>query len=190
MRTPVASPSPVQPAKGIVQSLYERFAHLVQEVGKFGIVGAVCYAIDLAVFNLCLLVFDLSWFPALVVSTVVSTSFAFVGNRFWTWRHRERKSLHREYGLYFGFNLVGLGISAGVLLLSHNVLGGVWPFFQTALADNFAGKIVGVGLASLFRFWAYRRFIFRPTPTDESATDHTTTGETTTGHTATAPDPA
>jgi putative flippase GtrA len=184
VRTPVVSP--VEPVKGIVQSLYERFAHLVREVGKFGVVGAVCYGIDLAVFNLCLLVFDLSWFPALLVSTVVSTSFAFVGNRFWTWRHRERSSLRREYGLYFGFNLVGLGIGAGVLLLSHNVLGEVWPFFQTALADNFAGKVVGVGLASLFRFWAYRRFIFRASPaTAEAVANPATPGRTATDQAAT-----
>ena len=151
----------MRPAKALLRSLYERFAHLVHEVGKFGVVGAVCYGIDLTVFNVCLLAFGLAWFPALVVSTVVSTSFAFAGNRFWTWRDRERSTLRREYGLYFGFNLVGLAISTGVLLLSHNVLGGVWPILQTALADNISGKVVGVGLASLFRFWAYRRYIFR-----------------------------
>ncbi len=161
VQSPVASPARPKGVTGLIHALYERFAHLVHEVGKFGIVGAVCYGIDLGVFNLCLLVFNMSWFPALVVSTAVSTSFAFVGNRFWTWRDRERTALHREYGLYFGFNLVGLAISAGVLMLSHDVLGKIWPILQTPLADNISGKVIGVGLASLFRFWAYRRFIFR-----------------------------
>ncbi len=147
----------------LVRALYERFAHLARELGKFGVVGAMCYVIDVAVFNVCLVVFGWPWFPSLIASTMVATTIAFVGNRFWTWRDRERTALHREYGLYFGFNLVGLLISAAALLLSHDALGSVWPAFQTPLADNISGKVVGVGFASMFRFWAYRRFVFRPT---------------------------
>lgn len=147
----------------MVRALYERFALLFHELGKFGIVGGICYVIDVAVFNVCLVVFGMAWFPSLVVSTVVATTLAFLGNRFWTWRDRERTALHRAYALYFGFNLVGLLIMTCVLLLSHDVLGSTWPIFQTTLADNIAGKVVGVGLASMFRFWAYRRFVFRPT---------------------------
>jgi putative flippase GtrA len=142
------------------RALYERFAHIVQEVGKFGLVGVVCYGIDLAIFVV--------WnsmtgqrYVATIVSTLIATSVAFVGNRFWTWRHRERKSLHREYVLYFGFNAVGLGIGIVCLWISHNWLGSMWPsVFTTPLADAVSGKVVGVLLASLFRFWAYRRFVF------------------------------
>jgi putative flippase GtrA len=92
---------------------------------------------------------------------VISATCAFIGNRFWTWRHSSNLALHREYGLFFLFNLVGLAISSGLLLLSHDVLGSVWPVLQTRLADNISGKVIGVALASLFRFWAYRRYVFR-----------------------------
>jgi putative flippase GtrA len=158
---------PVQRSSGLgtpLRRLYARFAHLVAELSKFGVVGAVCYVIDLVVFNVALLYLDLTWFPALVLSTVVATSVAFLGNRYWTWRDRERTAMHREYTLYFGFNLVGLLISASFLLVSHELLGSVWPILQTPLADNISGKIIGVAFASLFRFWAYRRFVFRPLP--------------------------
>ena len=154
--TPVRATGPV----ALLRALYDRFSRLLHELGKFGVVGAICYVVDVAVFNLCLVVLNLAWFPSLVASTVIAASLAFVGNRNWTWRDRERTALHREYGLYFGFNLVGLVISAGVLLISHDLLGGMWPALQTPLADNIAGKVVGVGLASMFRFWAYRRFVF------------------------------
>jgi putative flippase GtrA len=146
----------------VLRALQLRFSRLLQELGKFGVVGAACYVVDVAVFNLCLVVWGLSWFPSLVTSTVVAASLAFIGNRNWTWRDRERTALHREYGLYFGFNLVGLLISAAVLWISHDLLGHVWPVLQTPLADNIAGKVVGVALASMFRFWAYRRFVFKP----------------------------
>jgi putative flippase GtrA len=150
----------------MLRALYARFAHLVHELGKFGVVGAICYGIDIALFNLCLLVFRLSWLPSMVISTAIAASVAFAGNRYWTWRDRERRALHREYGLYFAFNLVGLFIGVAVLWLSHDVLGGFWPALRTPLAVNISGKIIGVGLASLFRFWAYRRFVFKPLTSD------------------------
>ena len=146
----------------LIRALFDRFSRLFHELGKFGVVGATCYVVDVVVFNVCLVALDLSWFPSLVTSTLVAATFAFVGNRYWTWRDRERTALHREYGLYFGFNLVGLMISAGVLWFSHDLLGHVWTALQTPLADNISGKIIGVGLASIFRFWAYRRFVFKP----------------------------
>jgi putative flippase GtrA len=157
--------SPVQPASrpsAWIRSLHERFAHLYRELGKFGVVGAISYVIDVAVFNLCRISLTMHWLPSLVISTAVAASLAFVGNRFWTWRDRERTALHREYALYFGFNVVGLLIGAGMLLLTHDILGRAWPALQTPLADNISGKVIGVGLASAFRFWAYRRYVFRP----------------------------
>lgn len=157
--------SPVQaPARplGGIRRVYARFAHLIHELGKFGIVGASTYVVDVAVFNLCRISFAMAWFPSLVISTAIAASLAFVGNRFWTWRDRPRTALHREYLLYFGFNVVGLLIGACMLLISHDLLGGAWPALQTPLADNISGKVIGVGLASMFRFWAYRRFVFRP----------------------------
>jgi putative flippase GtrA len=165
VRSSVASP--VRSTKGPTgpfRALYERFAHVVNEVGKFGIVGAVCYGIDIGIFAV--------WnhltkqpFVATIVSTLIATTVAFVGNRFWTWRHRERTNLRREYTLYFGFNAVGLAIGLACLWVSRNWLGSMWPtVFATPLADALSGKVLGVALASLFRFWAYRRFVFPPTP--------------------------
>jgi putative flippase GtrA len=158
---PGVGPGPGFGPLRLIRALYGRFARLFHELGKFGVVGAVCYVVDVAIFNLCLVVWNIHWFSALVTSTVVAATLAFFGNRYWTWRDRERTALHREYGLYFGFNIVGLLISAAVLWLSHDLLGQVWPALQSPLADNISGKILGVGLASTFRFWAYRRFVFK-----------------------------
>ena len=150
--------------------MYKRFAHLVREIGKFGIVGAVCYGIDFVIFAVWNSIFHQPY-VATTVSTLIATTFAFAGNRFWTWRHRERTSLKREYALYFGFNAVGLGIGLICLWISHKWLGSIWPaVFATPLADLLSGKVVGVLLASLFRFWAYRRFVFplNPAPAEGS----------------------
>jgi putative flippase GtrA len=164
----VSSPPPKlaeQPGNaGGVLGLYRRFAHLIHELGRFGVVGAVGYLTYLVIFNVCLA--KLGWFPSLVIATLISTTFAFIGNRFWTWRDRDRRALHREYVLYFFFNVVGLLITAAVLKVSHDWLGSVWPILQTRLADNISGSIIGVGLASVFRFWSYRRFVFKALPAE------------------------
>lgn len=151
---------------GLVRGLYLRFQHLLHELGKFGTVGIIAYAIDIGLWNLLRGAFGEPYTPK-VISTVVAASLAFLGNRFWTWRDRARSGLGREYAMYFGFNVVGLGISLLCLFVNNQVLGHFWPsIFHTRLAENLAGSLIGVGLASLFRFWAFRRFVFRHVPTE------------------------
>ena len=146
------------------RALRLRFDALLREVGKFGTVGAVCYVIDLVSFNI---IRSATGQPLLATagSTGIGTTAAFIGNRFWTWRDRDRTGLTREYTLYFLVNLVGLAIGLACLGISHYWLGAIWPVFTTALADNISSKFIGVGLASLFRFWAYRRYVFPIAPT-------------------------
>ena len=154
-----------RPSGQFLVALRRRFDVLLREVGKFGVVGAICYVIDVALFNV---IRDQTGQPifATTVSGLIAMTVAFIGNRFWTWRDRDRSGLTREYLLYFGFNLVGLGIGYATLFLSHNLLGAVWAVFATKLADTISTKFFGVAFASLFRFWAYRKFIFKPVVSD------------------------
>lgn len=144
---------------GLLSRLQERFGHLVHEMGKFGIVGGLSYVVDFAVFNVCLGV--MSALPAKTISTVIAATLAFVGNKLWTWRHREHAKLTRAYSLYFVFNAVGLAVSLFCLWLSHDVLGAHWPeIYRTRLADNVAAMLVGTAFGTAFRFWSYRTFVF------------------------------
>nr|WP_239136084.1 GtrA family protein [Dactylosporangium siamense] len=148
------------PGPGGLRGLFARFEHLVRELGKFGTVGIVSFVVDVTIFNVLLF----SGTPTLIaktISTVVAATVAFIGNRFWTWRDRERTNLRREYSLYFLFNLVGLAIGLACLGASHYGLGSVWPFFQGKIADNIAANVVGLVLGTLFRFWSYRNIVFR-----------------------------
>src|SRR6266511_2977872 len=90
---PETEPAP----SGLLRRWIKRFEHLIHEVGKFGVVGAIAFMVDFSVFNL--LLSPIGPLPAKTVSTVISASVAFVGNRFWTWRHRPRSGLGREYSL-------------------------------------------------------------------------------------------
>ncbi|HEY3008155.1 MAG TPA: GtrA family protein [Micromonosporaceae bacterium] len=160
--TTPAGPPPV--SGGRLRRLYDRFEHVIHEVGKFGAVGAVAYMIDTVLYKVMLDSFQLETLTAKTLATVVSATVAFVGNRFWTWRHRARSKLHREYVLYFFFNVVGLGIALGCVALSHYGLGSVSPVFRSSNADLIAGNLVGTALGTIFRFWSYRKFVFLPLP--------------------------
>ena len=141
---------------GLNQAVRDRFGHLVHELAKFGVVGAIAYIVDLGTFN-ALRSGVLSDKPltAKLISTVLATTVAYFGNRQWTFRHRERQGMRKEYTLFFGFNAVGLAIALGCLGTSHYVLN-----LTSSLADNVSANVVGMALGTIFRFWAYRRFVF------------------------------
>ncbi|WP_239075278.1 GtrA family protein [Planosporangium flavigriseum] len=153
------TPSAATPAHGL-RGLLARFRGLVHELGKFGIVGGLTYVLDTTLLKLALSA-DVNPFLAKTLSTAVAATVAFLGNRYWTWRDRPRSGLHREYSLYFLFNIVGLGIGLACLGVSHYLLGRVWPVFTTELADIISANVVGMAGGTLFRFWSYRRFVFR-----------------------------
>lgn len=137
-----------------LKSLYERFAALVHELTKFGTIGAVAFVIDTGLYNLFLLVIDWGPMTSKVLATVVSASFAYVGNRFWTFRHREQSGLRREYFLFFLLN--GIALLFGVLVIGFTSL---TLKLNDPVSLNIA-NIVGVGLGTLFRFWSYKKWVF------------------------------
>ncbi len=154
-------PGSRQTRPGLVHSLLDRFGHLVRELSKFATVGGIAFFIDFLLFNYLISLHGMEQLTAKTVSTVVAATIAFLGNRFWTWRHRKRSNPAREYALFFFFNAVGLGIAVACLAVSRYGLGSIWPqVFETRLADNIASFVVGTGLGTLFRFWSYRRFVF------------------------------
>ena len=146
--------SPTQPS-----GLRLKIRALVREVAKFGTVGAVAFTVDSALLALLLLV-GVEPLIAKTIATVIATTVAFLGNRFWTWRHRAHSHMARQYTLFFVLNAVGLGIALVILAISHYGLGQFWPVLQTKPADFIASQVVGNALGTLFRFWSYRRFVF------------------------------
>jgi hypothetical protein len=67
----------------------------------------------------------------------------------------------RQYTMFFLLNAVGLGIGLACLAISHYGLGQIWPALQSRLADNISGLLIGTAFGTLFRFWSYKRFVFR-----------------------------
>ena len=140
---------------------------LAREIAKFGIVGGLAFIIDVGLFNLLLYgggPFTDRPITSKIVSVAAATTFAYFGNRFWTFRHRGRTNMGREYLLFFVLNGVAMLISVGCLWVSHYLLGLTSP-----LADNISANVIGLGLGTLFRFWSYRRWVFPAIPDDPAA---------------------
>lgn len=133
----------------------ERLQKIAGEFAKFGTIGVINTVVNYAVFNaLILTIFAHGQLKANVVATVAATTLSYFMNRHWTYRDRPKSALRREYTLFFTFNLAGLVIELGVLALAKYGLG-----LTSLLALNVA-KTFGLGLGTIFRFWAYRTFVF------------------------------
>ena len=172
-RTPQDAPDDAQP-RGLVARLRASYEALAREAAKFGIVGAVAFVTDFGVFNLLRYagpegvgVLHHKPLTANAISILLSVVVAWVGNRYWTFRHRRRASAPRELVLFFLMNGVGLLISAACLGFTYYVLE-----LRGPVASNVSAKVVGVGLGTLFRWWAYRRFVFVKELEDEGWTAH------------------
>jgi putative flippase GtrA len=140
----------------LIAAVNRRFAHLRHELAKFGSVGAIAFFITFGIFNLLHVTAGLDPVSANVIATVVATTFAYFANRYWTFRHRDRTGLGREYLLFFLLNGVGLVITSIFVGFTTYVLG-----LRGVIPSN-ASLIIGTGVATLFRFWSYKKWVFLP----------------------------
>ncbi|MEV1285801.1 GtrA family protein [Micromonospora sp. NPDC049679] len=145
----------------LVRLLPERWQKLLHEALKFGVVGGINTVINYAVFNaLALTIFADGQLKATVIAAVVATITSYFMNRHWTYRDRPKSALRREYFLFFLFNATGVLIEVGMLGLAKYGLG-----MDSLLALNIV-KTLGLVVGTVFRFWAYRTFVFRSAPAD------------------------
>ncbi|MEU9625841.1 GtrA family protein [Streptomyces luteogriseus] len=139
-----------------------RLRRIVREVAKFGAVGGLGVLVNLVVFNLVRHTTDLQVVRASVIATVVAIVFNYVGFRYFTYRDRDKSRRTREMTLFLLFSAIGLVIENGVLYAATYGFG-----WNTPLQNN-VFKFLGIGIATLFRFWSYRSWVFRALPAAET----------------------
>jgi putative flippase GtrA len=137
-----------------VADLYARVRHHGPELVKFGIVGGIGTIIDLGGAAVLHSVYHLGPLESKAISLTAATVFTYLGSRFWTFRHRENQPVHREAMLFIVLNLVGLVLAEVVIACVTYGLGLKGP-----VAYNVA-SIIGTGLGTVFRWYAYRKWVF------------------------------
>ena len=139
----------------LTRRLYERFRVLIHEAAKFGVVGLGGFIVSLGGADVLHFDAGMGKYKAVIVSTIAATVVTFLGNRYWAFRHRERVGVGRETVLFFVFNGIGLLIQLACVAIVQdglNLQGKVWY--------NLA-NLCGIGLGTLFRFWSYRKWVWR-----------------------------
>lgn len=133
-------------------------SRFLREAAKFAAVGGAGVAVNLLVFNLLHHLTPLPVVDASVLATVVAIAFNYVGFRYFAYRERDKSRATREVTLFLGFSALGLVIENGILYVAVHGFGldGAW---QANVA-----KFTGIAVATLFRFWSYRTWVFRVLP--------------------------
>ena len=160
-----STPSALARLRGTVNVLY-------REMIKFGVVGAVAFVIDIGLFNLLRRTVlqgpGTGVLSNAVISTIISaavaTVVAWIGNRMWTFRHRRNRPVAHEALLFALTNGVALLLQALCVGITNKFLAGDTGW----VAENLA-KMIGIALGTLFRFYAYRKFVFSQEPLEDTS---------------------
>jgi putative flippase GtrA len=137
-----------------LRGLYVRFRQLIHEFAKFGIIGVIGLFITNVGYVL-LHSHGVGAVTATTVATIVATTVAYFGNRYWSFRHRERTNIPREGLIFFMLNGIGLLIQDAVVAFNSYVL-----HLEHHKVAEFIALNTGIALATVFRFWSYRRFVW------------------------------
>jgi putative flippase GtrA len=138
----------------LLTGVHRRFAGLIAELAKFGLVGGIAAVVDLGGAGYLHGAVGMGPLSAKAISISVATVLSYVGNRFWTFRHRANHALLREWAVFFLLNAMGLVIAEATIGFAYYVLG-----FHGSLAFNLA-SVAGTGLGTIFRFWSYKKWVF------------------------------
>jgi putative flippase GtrA len=137
-----------------VRGLFERVRHLIHELAKFGVVGAAGFVVTEVGFNLLHFTAGLGLFTANVLATGTAAVVTFVGNKYWTFRHRSGRGTGRETVMFFVLNGVGALIQYACVWIARNGLDVTDKYLLNV------AFLIGIGLGTLFRFWSYRKWVW------------------------------
>jgi putative flippase GtrA len=149
----------------LIRDTYSRFRELIHEIGKFGVVGLLSTILTFAIQNA--LYGHAGPTTAVIVANAIATCFAYVGNRYWAFKHRKTTNMRRETVLFVFFNVVGTLIQTAFVDFNHYAL------HNTDRISLNIATVIGIVFATLFRLFCYRKFVFSNTPPapDEAAAE-------------------
>lgn len=136
----------------LIRDTYARFQELIHEVGKFGLVGLASTIITFLIQNA--LYGHTGPTTSVILANAIATCFAYVGNRYWAFKHRKTTNMGRETVLFIFFNVVGTLIQTAFVDSNHYLLHNT-----DRLSLNIA-TVIGIVFATLFRLFCYRKFVF------------------------------
>jgi putative flippase GtrA len=142
-----------------------------RELLKFAVVGGICFLITTIV-N-----YGLKWtilvdkpVTALVIAVIVATIASYILNREWSFRTRGGRERHHEAALFFLISGIGVVLNSVPEYISRYWLQLQVPHVSLLvqeIADFTSGMIIGTLVAMVFRWWAFKKWVF---PTENART--------------------
>ena len=134
---------------------------LVGELAKFGVVGIVGLVVQFSMLPLMLEVLPAT--RASMAATAIAICTNYIGYRYWVYRHADKKTRSREITLFLVFSGIGLVIQTGAVYGLTGLTG------ATGKTEVMAFNLLGIAVATLFRFWSYRTWVFKAVPAADPA---------------------
>ncbi|MFJ9457102.1 GtrA family protein [Kitasatospora sp. NPDC101447] len=139
-------------------SLAQKLRGLQGEVVKFGIVGLSGVVVNFAVFWVCINGLGLASVRSNIAATVIAIATNYLGYRYWLYRDRDAASRKREITLFLVYSGIGMLIETGVLGFS------VYVLKLDSHYEQLGAKVIGLAVATVFRFVSYRTWVFKADP--------------------------
>jgi putative flippase GtrA len=149
----------------LVSTVYQRFRLLIHEGSKFLVIGGIGFVVTIGGADILHFDVGLGKYTSITVATIVATVVTFIGNRYWTFRHREGKGASHETVMFFVLNGVGLLIQYACIGLIQDVMGLQGKLWYTV------ANLIGTAIGTLFRFWSYRKWVWHAQPAGPEATE-------------------
>jgi putative flippase GtrA len=135
-----------------------------RELLRFAVVGGISFVITMSVnYGLKFTVLRTHPVTALIVGVLVATIFSYVANREWSFRTRGGRERAHEAALFFLISGVALGLNALPQWFSRYVLDLQAPQLTplgAEVADFVSGIVIGTLLGTVFRWWAFKKWVF------------------------------
>jgi len=140
----------------LIRDLYDRFGHIGAEGLKFLVVGGAGFVVQMGIQDPLHMGMGVGAITAQTIGTIGGIILTFFGNRYWTYRAKRShgKEFIRETWQFLLWAVIGWIIQAGLQAAVTYGLG-----MTDGISYNVA-TMFGIAIATVFRFWAYRTFVF------------------------------
>jgi putative flippase GtrA len=135
-----------------------------RELVKFTVVGGICFVITIGLWWLLkLTVLGAKPVTAQAIAIIVATIVSYTLSREWSFRTRGGRERRHEAALFFVISAVAVGLNLLPTICSRYLLHLETPYVSMLTqeaADFLFGAVIGTLLGTVFRYWAFRKFVF------------------------------
>lgn len=119
-------------------------------------VGALNFGLDIGIFQLLYAQVGLGALLSKIISTVITTTTAYLMHRHWSFSHRARVGLRREYPVFVLVNGLTLLLSLAIIGFVH------YGLHQTNAWTLQMANVLSIAIGTVIRFLCYKRWVFPP----------------------------